>query len=206
MRRFRVTLLAVCLVLVFLGAMDLRTLLRNPEPARMSITELERGSPDRAWLIVEGGFLDLLQAISTSGSVEVEAFLVPLKSAPEATSYRVLVETRDPGIVDALKTYHFKLDSEEERARYVAEHRDVFLGRRDVTGMLMTGLVGSTNRDRLRSLASRYGEDLPADPVLITEGKEPARFRGFFFAGVGLLGLLRLFTAWKRKPRAATTP
>jgi hypothetical protein len=206
MKRFRVTLLAVCLVLVLLGGADLRTLLRNPAPARVSIAELERSAPAREWVSVEGGFLDLLQAISTSGSVEVDAFLVPLRSSPDAPRYRVLVETRDPVIVDALKAYHFKLDSEQERSKFVAAHRELFFGRREVTGMLMSGLVGKSNRDRLRTLARQYGEELPADPLLITEGKEPARLRGFFLAGVGLLGLLRSLSWWRRKPRASHAP
>jgi hypothetical protein len=95
------------------------------------------------------------------------------------------VETRDPVIVDALKTYHFGLDSELERSRYVEERRELFFGRRNVTGMLMSTLTGTGNRDRLRTLAKDYGEKVPEDPVLVTEGMEPARLRGLFLSGVG---------------------
>jgi hypothetical protein len=204
MARFRVTPLVVCLVLVVLGGNDLRTVMTNLEPARTSVADLERAPPHREWLAVEGGFADLPQAISASGSVEVDAFLVPLKSAPDAPGYRVLVETRDPAVVDALKAYHFHMDSEEERRRFAEEHRELFFGRRDVTGMVMTGLVGASNRDRLRSLASRYGEALPADPLLISEGKEPARLRGLFFAAMGLLGLFKLASRWKGKTRSGS--
>jgi hypothetical protein len=204
MQRFRATLLVVCLVLVFLGGADLRTVLRNPRPLRTTPGELEQRPPGREWLSIEGGYVDLLQAISTSGTVEVEAFLVPLKSSPDARDYRVLVETRDPVIVDALKTYHFGLESELERSRYVEERRELFLGRRDVTGMLMSTLIGTGNRDRLRTLARDYGENVPADPVLVTEGMEPARLRGLFLTGVGLLGLVKVLSRWRRKPSPAT--
>ena len=206
MQRFRVTLLAVCLVLVFLGGTDLRTVLRNPRPLRTTASELERSAPGREWLSIESGYVDLLQAISTSGTVEVEAFLVPLKSSPDARGYRVLVETRDPVIVDALKTYHFGLDSELERSRYVAERRELFLGRRDVTGMLMSTLTGTGNRDRLRTLAKDYGENVPEDPVLVTEGMEPARLRGLFLSGVGLLGLVKVLSGWRKKSGPVTPP
>ncbi|HJW76122.1 MAG TPA: hypothetical protein VJ787_10700 [Thermoleophilia bacterium] len=204
MQRFRVTLLAVCLVLVFLGGTDLRTVLRNPSPLRTTASELERSAPGREWLSIESGYVDLLQAISTSGTVEVEAFLVPLKSSPDARGYRVLVETRDPVIVDALKTYHFGLDTELERSRYVEERRELFLGRRDVTGMLMSTLTGTGNRDRLRTLAKDYGENVPEDPVLVTEGMEPARLRGLFLAGVGLLGLVKILSGWRKKSGPVT--
>ncbi|OFX22545.1 MAG: hypothetical protein A2V77_14150 [Anaeromyxobacter sp. RBG_16_69_14] len=205
MHRFRVTLLAVCLLLVFLGGIDLRTVLRNPRPLRTTVSELERSAPGREWLSVEG-YVDLLQAISTSGTVEVEAFLVPLKSSPGARSYRVLVETRDPAIVEALKTYHFGLDSELERSRFVEERRELFSGRRDVTGMLTSTLTGTGNRDRLRTLAKDYGEKVPDEPVLITEGLEPARLRGFFLAGVGLLGVIKVLSGWKKKAGPVTRP
>jgi hypothetical protein len=206
MRRFRVTLLAVCLLLVFLGGADLRTVLRNPRPLRTTVSELERSAPSREWLAIEGGYVDLLQAISTSGSVEVEAFLVPLKSSPDAQGYRVLVETRDPVIVDALKTYHFGLDDELERSRYVEERRELFFGRRDVTGMLMSALTGTGNRDRLRTMAKEYHEKVPDDPVLITEGVGPARMRGLFLAGVGLLGLVKVLSGWKKKAEPVARP
>ena len=152
MKRYRVTLLVVCLVLLYLGGSDLNTLRRNPQIVPVAIVELEVSEPPQQWLTIEGGYVDLLQAISTTGSVEVSSFLVPLKAAADASDYRVLVETRDPAIVDALRTYHFKLDSAQEQQRYVQEQHELFLGRRDVSGMVMGGLVAINNRDRLAKL------------------------------------------------------
>lgn len=205
MKRYRVTLLVVCLVLLYLGGSDLNTLRRNLSPLSVPIAELESGEPTQEWMIIEGGYVDLLEAISTSGSVEVSAFLVPLKAAAGAEDYRVLVETRAPAIVDALRTYHFKLDSEFEQKRYVEEHRELFFGRRDVTGMTTGGLIGMRNRDQLARLERNYGIDLPDDVILFSEGKEPARVRGFFFTGIALLGLIKVFARWK-KPAEPTAP
>jgi hypothetical protein len=202
MKRFRITLLVVCLVLIYLGGTDLQLMLRNPHPVAVNISELEKSGPEREWLTIRGGHQNLLEAISTTGSVEVDAFLVPIKTAPQAERYRVLLETRDPQIVDALKTYHFMLDSEKARQDFVDENRELFYGKRDVTGMVMTGLIGTNNRNRLQKLARDFGVPVPEDAILVSEGKEPARIRGFFFVIVAMLGLVKFATMMRknRKP------
>jgi hypothetical protein len=199
MKRFRITLLVVCLVLLFLGGSDLRILMRNSKPMPVTVAELEQQEPEQEWLTIRGGHQNLLEAISTSGSVEVNAFLVPLKTSPEAKDYRVLIETRRPQIVDALKIYHFKLESDLERQKYLEDHRQLFFGEREVTGMVMSGLIGRNNRNRLAKLSKDYGIAVPEDVLFVTEGKEPARLRGFFFVGVALLGLVKLATTWRKR-------
>jgi hypothetical protein len=199
MKRFRITLLVVCLVLLYLGGSDLRILMRNPKPMPITVAELEQQGPEQEWLTIRSGHQNLLEAISTSGSVEVNAFLVPLKTSPEAKDYRVLIETRRPQIVDALKIYHFKLESDLERQKYLEDHRQLFFGEREVTGMVMSGLIGRNNRNRLAKLSKDYGIAVPEDVLFVTEGKEPARLRGFFFVGVALLGLVKLATTWRKR-------
>jgi hypothetical protein len=201
MKRYRVTLLVICLVLLFLGGSDLNTLRRNFKIQSISIAELESQAPSQEWLAIEGGYVNLLEAISTTGSVEVSAFLVPLKISSDAQDYRILLETRAPAIVDALKTYHFKLDSEQDQQRYVQEHQELFFGRRDVSGMIMSGLVSINNQNRLAKLERDYGVDLPEDVILFSEDKKPAKVRGFLFVGVALLGMFKIFSRWK-KPAA----
>jgi hypothetical protein len=187
------------MVLLYLGGSDLRILLRNPKPMPVSLTELEQQEPEQEWLTIRGGHQDLLEAISTSGSVEVNAFLVPLKTSPEAKDYRILIETRKPQIVDALKFYHFKLETDLERQKYLEEHRELFFGQREVTGMVMSGLIGRNNRNRLSKLSKDYGIAVPENVLFVTEGKEPAKIRGFFFVGVALLGLVKLATTWRKR-------
>jgi hypothetical protein len=187
------------MVLLYLGGSDLRILLRNPKPMPVSLTELEQQEPEQEWLTIRGGHQDLLEAISTSGSVEVNAFLVPLKTSPEAKDYRILIETRKPQIVDALKFYHFKLETDLERQKYLEEHRELFFGQREVTGMVMSGLIGRNNRNRLSKLSKDYGIAVPENVMFVTEGKEPAKIRGFFFVGVALLGLVKLATTWRKR-------
>lgn len=204
MRRYRVTLLVVCLVLLFLGGSDLDILRRNYRIQSISIAELESQVPPQEWLSIEGGHVNLLEAISTSGSVEVSAFLVPLKISHDAQEYRVLLETRAPAIVDALKTYHFKLNNEQDQQRYVLEHQELFFGRRDVSGMIMSGLINLNNKNRLAKLERDYGIDLPEDVIFFSEDKEPAKIRGFLFVGVAILGLIKLLSIWKKPATPGT--
>jgi hypothetical protein len=201
MKRFRFTLLAICLVLLYLGWTDIALFLRNPSPATVSIEELEKGNVPREWLHVTGGHQNLLEAISTSGSVELESFLVPLKSSPEEASFHILVETRNPRILELLATYHFQLDSAEAKEDYLKAHAAEFQGERDVTGMVVSGLIASGNRDKLMKLAKEVGMQVPPDVLFLSEGKEPGHWRGFFYLGVGLLGLIKVLMLWKKPPQ-----
>jgi len=204
MKRFRFTLLAVCLVLLYLGWTDTSLFLRNPAPAEVSIAELEAGNVPREWLHVTGGYQDLTEAISTSGSLEVEAFLVPLKSTADAEEFKVLVETRDPQVLDLLRTYHFTFETAEAQEAFLQEHAAEFRGVREVTAMVAGGLVASGNRDKLLQLARELGMQVPPDVIFLSEGKEPGRWRGFFFLGIGLLGLFKVFSLWRKPPSSMT--
>lgn len=203
MKRFRFTLLAVCLFLIGLGSYNCSLFFRNMEPAEVSIAALEsRGAP-REWLHVTGGTLDLEKAVSTSGSIELDALLVPLQSDPASGKILVMVESRDPRLLDLFRTYHFQFDSVLQKNEYLKEHRDEFHPRRDVTGSLM-GIVARGNRDKMLKLAQGAGLNVSDQVIFLTEGKEPPRYSGFFFVAVGLLGAARVLSRWKAgKPEPA---
>jgi len=205
LKRFRFTLLAVCLLLLFLGTSDLQILLRNPEPLPITLDQLVGQEPPRDWLRISGGVLDLTEAISTSGSIELDAFLVPLKTSADTNDFKVLVETRRPEILETLRTYHFKFDNETDQQRYLAEHRENFFLSQDVTGMVAGGLVASGNRDKLMQLAKELGMNVPDNVIFLSEGKEPGRWRGIFFLTAGLLGIVKLLVDW-RKGNSPATP
>lgn len=201
MKRFRFTLIAICLFLVWLGWTDVDLFLRNRQPAEISVEELiARGAP-REWMHIRGGYQDIEQAISTSGTIELDALLVPLKADPDDERIHVLVETRNPEVIKLFSTYHFKIDSALEKEAFQEKHRGEFFGQRDITGMLVSGLVATSNRDKLLSLTEKTDLPVVEDVILISEGKEPVSFRGFFFLGTGLLGLIFIAVQWRKGSR-----
>lgn len=200
MKRFRVTLLVVCLVLGWLGFNDLSLYFRNPTPQTINIESLARQGAPREWLKVEGGYRDLLQAINMSGTVEITSFLIPLKRSETDGNLQIWFESRDPQIVDALKTYYFDMDTDAERAKFAEENRQLFMGRYDLSGMTVSSLVADSNQGKLKELLTKMDIPVTEQVIFISEGKEPSSTRGFFFVAMALLGLGKLLFDLIKKP------
>jgi len=203
MRRFRYTLMAVCLVLLFLGVTDLILWFNNQVPQPVTIDTLEQTGAPTEWLEVTDGYQDLDRAISTSGSVEMEALLVPLVRHPDQEEIRVMVETRNPHQRQLFQDYHFFTDTLPEKREFRRKHGAEFKGQRDITGMLVSGLIARGNQQKLLKLAKETGLDISDDVIFFSEGKEPGKWRGVFFTIVGLLGMIKVMT---RKKEDSTEP
>ena len=197
MRRFRYTLIAVCLVLLFLGVSDLILWFGNQTPQPVSIDELEQTGAPREWLQVTAGYQDLDRAISTSGSLELEALLVPLVTHPDQEQIRVMVETRDPHQLKLFQDYHFFSDTIPEKKEFRRKHGAEFKGQREITGMLVAGLIARGNQQKLLDLAKQTGLDIADEVIFLSEGKEPGKWRGVFLTVVGLLGLFKVLSRKK---------
>jgi hypothetical protein len=200
MKRFRFTLIAVCLVLLYLGGSDLLLWFNNQSAQTLSISQLEESGAPQEWLNVKAGYMDLDRAISTSGSVEMEALLIPLVTHPDQQRIRVMVETRSTDLLQLFKEYHFFTDTIPEKQAFRNKHAEEFRGQRDVTGMLVAGLITRGNQQKLLKLAKQTGLDIAGDVIFLSEGKVPGKWRGVFFTVVGLLGLVRVLTG-KREQR-----
>jgi hypothetical protein len=194
MRRFRYTLIAVCLVLLFLGVSDLILWFNNQTPQPVSIETLEQVGAPGEWLDVKAGYQDLDRAISTSGSLEMEALLVPLVAHPDQEQIHVLVETRAPHKLKLFQDYHFFTDTLPEKREFRRKHGSEFKGQRDITGMLVAGLIARGNQQKLVKLAKETDLNIADDVIFLSEGKEPEKWRGVFFTLVGLLGLFKVLT------------
>ncbi|HEY5672824.1 MAG TPA: hypothetical protein VIR78_03895 [Malonomonas sp.] len=192
MRRFRVTLLVVCLLLGWLGYTDLSLLLRNRAPQQLSISELEAQGPAQEWLNITGGYQDLLQAINMSGTVEIDSFLIPLKRSVSSPDNNVWFETRDPQIVAILKTYYFNLETDAQRQQFREDNRKIFNAQRDISGMTVDSLIADSNSSKLKDLLQEMQLPVADNVIFISEGKQPVALRGFFFAAMSLIGLLKL--------------
>ncbi|MBW2451317.1 MAG: hypothetical protein JRF07_03070 [Deltaproteobacteria bacterium] len=193
MKRFRFTLLAVCLVLLFLGGNDLLISWQNPSPVHVTIAELETAPPPREWVYITDGHQDLDRAISTSGTIELDALLIPLLKNPEQQRIHVLVETHRPELLDIFREYHFFADTLPAKKALREKHPNDFKGSRNVTGMLASGLVAKGNREKLLKLAQQTGMDLDNNIILVSENKTPNTWRGMFFFFIGILGLSKFF-------------
>lgn len=208
MKRFRVTILVVSLILIWLGYKDLALSVRNPHPLEVSLHQLEQGKPaPRRWLTIQGGYQNLLEAINMSGTVNIDAFLVPLKTTPDSPRTHVWFETRDPRIVEALKTYYFTLDTPEQRAQFVSDKRKLFMGQRPLTGMTVDNLVASSNRNKLTQLLRQMEVPVSDHTLFISEGQQPQRRRGSFFFGIGIIGFIKTtvdLLRGRRQQRART--
>ncbi len=202
MKRFRFTLLAICLVLAWLGYHDLKLFFSNPEPLPVSISELEQNGAPREWLQINGGRLDLEQAINPSGRIETfetGPFFVPIVSDTAAGTISVVVETRRPEVVETLRKYILDFNTIEEQKAFLAANRSSFHPRVTITGMTSSWLTSTANRDKLLQLAKAQNMPISPDVIFISEGKQPGKFRGFFFATVALLGLLKFIQMTIRK-------
>ncbi len=206
MKRFRVTLLVICLILGWLGYADLRILLRNPEPVPISIGDLERNGAPREWLTVTGGHQDLLQAINMSGTMEIDSFLVPLKASPEASEIHVWFETRDPEIVDLLTSYYFHLDNDTERSEFLVENQFILTAERELTGMTAESLVADSNRQKLLELLEEMNVPASENVIFISEGKQPVKGRALFFSTMAVIGLLKLLFDLLKSPAKKIQP
>ena len=122
MLRFRVTFLAICGILLFLGINDLTLWWHNRTPTPVSTAALETQPPPAEWLKVSDGYFDIDRAISTTGTIELEALLVPLLSTPAQEEIRILVETRNPRALELVKGYHFLPETEAEQIAYRKAH------------------------------------------------------------------------------------
>jgi hypothetical protein len=201
MKRFRVTLLVFCLLLGWLGYTDLSLLLRNRTPQQLSFSELESRGATQEWISVSGGYQDLNQAINMSGTMEIDSFLIPLKRSASSPDNSIWFETRDPQIVELLKTYYFNLDTDEQRQHFLAENSEFFTAQRNVSGMTADNLIADSNSSKLRDLLQEMQLPVAENVIFISEGKQPAALRGFFFAAMAGIGLLKLLFDLKNRRR-----
>jgi len=198
MKRFRFTLIAVCLVLLYLGVNDLLLWFKNQTPQTITISQLEASGAPQEWLKIKAGYLDLDRAISTSGSVEMEALLIPLVTHPDQQRILVMVETRAPDLLQLFQEYHFFTDTIPEKRAFRKEYAEAFKGQRDVTGMLVAGLIARGNQQKLLKLAKQTGLDIADNVIFLSEEKQPGKWRGVFFTVIGLLGLIKVLTYKKQ--------
>ncbi|MDX2481692.1 MAG: hypothetical protein QNK24_15320 [Desulfuromusa sp.] len=198
MKRFRITIIAICIVLGWLGFSDLSILLRNSEPLDISISELETTGAPREWLRINKGYQDLQQAINMSGTMEIDSFLIPLKTTPSSGQIKIWFETREPNIIAALKTYYFVLETEAQQKKYLQENQQFFSDQHQVTGMIVGNTIADSNQQKLIKLLEGMNIPVTKDLIFISEGKKPAVWRGIFFTVIAIAGLVKTLLTFRK--------
>jgi hypothetical protein len=118
---------------------------------------------------------------------------------PDQQRIFVMVESRAPDLLQLFQEYHFLTDTLPEKRAFRQKHAGTFKGQREITGMLVAGLIARGNQQKLLKLAKQTGLDITDDVIFLSEGKMPGKWRGVFFTVIGLLGLIRVFTQEKQK-------
>ena len=132
--------------------------------------------------------------------MNIDAFLVPLKTSSDSEIVKVWFETREPEIIDTLKTYYFLLDTDKQRQEFLNKNIQLFQKKRSVTGMTADRIVASSNQNKLTKLLQQMNIPVTDDTIFISEGKQPERWRGIFFVGIGLIGLIKVFLDFSKTP------
>ncbi len=198
--KFRVTILVVCAMLLYLGYTKISFLLRNPEPEVIALEKSQDISKAaREWVTITGGTLLLKEAISSNGEVELEALLVPLVLNKLETKFRIMIETRDPQLLRAYSTYYLGMETEAEKEKYFNDNIEVFESTKSIVGVIKTGSEADYNRKKLFELAEITNTNIAEDVTyILATDDEPDKYGGFFYIIIALFGLMKVAYFWQR--------
>jgi len=208
MKRFRFTLLAIVLVLLSLGLIDLGLALKNTQPRPITAQALENQGLPAEWVVIEKATLDLTRAINLSGELPIEALFVPLADSADSR-YLVWIETHDPELIQLVSRYETGFDTVFAKEAFFEENRERFFPQRDIRAMEADWISANPNKQHLLSFLNTEekrgasDEELKNRMILLSEGKSPALVRGSFYFITGLAGLVLLIRRWRHDARRA---
>jgi len=206
MKRFRFTLIAVFLLPLCLGIIDLRLVLNNLEPLHISAKQLARNGLPQEWVIVENATLDLTRAINMSGELPIEVLFVPL-TENRTGQYMVWVETRDPRFVKLISRYETGFDTVFAKEAFFEENRTLFSPTLSIHAMAADWISANPNKENLYKLLSaeeKQGQTpdaLKEHMILLSQDKKPSPVRGSFYFIAGIAGLIMLLLRWRKEAR-----
>lgn len=204
MKRFRVTITAVCLLLCYLGYTKISFFLRNQELQQTAFssdgTDIKW---DREWVQIKGGYLLLEEALPDDfeNRLNPDAIIIPLVANVSDDEFQVFVETKDKKLIERYKNYSdFGFVAENERAKYIEENPDLFKIRKDIKGIIKTGYAGDKNLKTIKDGAKEAGIKLTKGAFFIEETAEPPSIiGGVFMVVIAILGLIKVMFLWKKE-------
>lgn len=206
MKRFRFTLLAVFLLPLCLGIIDLRLVMKNLEPAQVGVEQLAQQGLPQDWVVIEDATLDLTKAINLSGELPIEVLFVPLANAKHGP-HTIWIETRDPRFVKLVSRYETGFDTVFAKEAFFEQNKASFFPQLNIQAMTADWISANPNKDNLVRLLSAEGtsiqnpEAFKESMILLSQDKEPSPIRGSFYFISGLAGLVLLIRRWRNEAR-----
>ena len=207
----KITLIFACIILLLfgLGVQGICTAIRNRNPLALSCEQYSRNKPKADWLVITNCVLDLTAGSYESWqykNVEVPAELyIPVRSAVRRPSGKdtILLATRDPEMMKTVREME-SLNSREELKDWLASNAKRVFVRRDVRGLVKSGVEMDTQKRR--KLEKLQG-DLADDFIMLEEGRKPefTQSVGFLALGAVMLVVSVVFVRRTREPAPAET-
>lgn len=189
------------------GGQGLYTALFNLKPIEYSISDYLAAQPDKEWLTITGGSLDIVEMAYTSSKVgdRVKEVFIPLTlpNAKESDPVKILVASKDPAVLDLATK--LKSAKNEIEAMMLFITAKTTMEKPAVTGLVRFGIdLKDKETRKLREL----NKNLASDFVILEEGGKPNFVVSavLFLAGLVLLGLMFKGLASKTTPPPLPAP
>lgn len=170
--------------LLFVGAKAGLAAAQYKTPTVASYTEFARTMPKSGWYTITGGTVDVRKSVywdENGVCVDVYAPLLPADGNGRAAA-DIYVEIDDPATLSAFQdmTYARRKGGQAEAQRFMAQHMDKFVQRRDVSGLVSYG-----HRDPLGEW-SKAGLDA-ATTTFVADGWKPNPTFGYVGTAAGVV-------------------
>lgn len=198
----RAALVVVVLTIALLvyGVNEIMQAGKYSQPKVMTYEEFVKSTPEEGWYHIRGAYCNVAGGVhfyeeSHKDDVSsVSEVYVPVRSVAYLDSdskdeppIKLLLQTRDPGILATYRSFGSLSDSmtKEQIQDYLKQHYDQIFVRKDVEGMVKSGL-NSEESDKKREL-EKLNKNLDANYAILEEGKKPSMLAGLGLTALGLL-------------------
>jgi hypothetical protein len=218
-------LLIVAIALVVLGIQEIHDAHAFTKPVDITCEQFIKSSPREGWYRITGGVMEVADAAfsvttkhsdvvtTAEGDPKITEVYLPVHSPAswdeKAATYpptNLVVQTMDPDIIATVKQLK-RLDAgrPEEAKKWYLKNLDKLMLKRDVMGMVQTGINSS---EKTHDEIGKLQGSLTPDYLIVEEGKQPSMSGGLgmFFGGLlaGVVSVIywgNLLLRWKRRVR-----
>lgn len=205
---FGCLLIIVTIALIWGGAQNIYTGLKNREPLKMTFAEYQAQRPSAEWVNLTEAQLNLTNSayVTAKFSDKVKEVYI----AVEAVGNRdekpawVLLQSKDQALIDLMNSTSSKLNGMKSPGELTPELLSSLFPTREVKGLVKYGIDADS---KTRSKLAKLNLSLESEFIIIAEGEEPSLGTGFgMLAGGLLLGFFLLRGKKEQTPIPAPQP